>query len=59
MQSELEKQLSDPDIYSEENKQKLKSLLLEKSETDKNLGNVEMQWMELSEEYESAFALIE
>ncbi len=57
-QSELEKQLSDPDIYLEQNKQQLKSLLLEKSELDKKLETVEMQWMEISEEYESAAALI-
>ncbi len=57
-QGELEKLLSDPDIYSEENKQKLKNLVLEKSEIDKKLEMIEMQWMEISEEYETAAALI-
>jgi ATP-binding cassette subfamily F protein 3 len=57
--SELEKHLANPDIYTEENKERLKKYLLEKSEIDKNLENVEVKWMEISEEYENAAAEIE
>ena len=57
-QSELEKQLADPDIYTDENKEILKTFLLEKSKVDKDLMGVEAEWMEISEEYENAAALI-
>ena len=57
-QSELEKQLADPDSYTEENKENLKRYVLTKSELDKKLAVVEAQWMEISEEYENASALI-
>lgn len=50
----LEKQLADPDIYKDENKDKLKRCLLEKSEIDKSLQAVEMDWMEAGEAYEEA-----
>ena len=54
----LEKQLSDPDIYNDENKESLKKLLFEKSKLDKELDAIESQWMEVTEELEVASALI-
>jgi ATP-binding cassette subfamily F protein 3 len=45
--------LADPDSYLEENKEKLKKDLFEKSVIDKELDTVEVEWMELSETYES------
>ena len=57
--SKLENRLASPDIYNEENKEQLKKYLLEKSQLDKNLEVVEAKWMEISEEYENASALIE
>ena len=51
---ELEKTLADPDIYLEENKEKLKQCLLDKSEVDKSLEAIEMDWMEAGEAYEAA-----
>lgn len=54
--AELEKQLADPDIYSEHNKEKLKALLLKKSEVDGKLEEVELAWMEAAEEYEQAMS---
>lgn len=53
-QSKLETTLADTEIYSEQNKESLKKVLLEKSEVDKNLALVESEWMALSEEYEQA-----
>ncbi|HRJ51540.1 MAG TPA: ATP-binding cassette domain-containing protein [Candidatus Thiothrix moscowensis] len=52
----LETQLADPDIYNEANKNRLKQLLLDKSNTDAKLEEVEMAWMEASEAYETASA---
>ena len=54
--AELEKQLADPDIYSEQNKEKLKALLLKKSDIDGQLEETEMAWMEAAEEYEQAMS---
>jgi len=54
----LEKVLADPDIYIEENKEKLKTTLLEKSQSDKALQEIEADWMESSEEYEEAMQAI-
>ncbi len=56
---ELEKQLADPDIYLEEEKESLKKVLFDKTKIDKELNEVEAQWMEFSEEIENASALIE
>ena len=53
-QSSLEMSLANPDSYLEENKEALKSNLLKKSDIDKALQKVENEWMELSEQYESA-----
>ena len=55
-QQKLEKLLADPSIYQDENKNKLKKALLEKITVDKKLEDIEMQWMEASEEYEQKLA---
>ena len=55
-QAELENTLADPNIYTEDNKEKLKKALLQKREIDKSLEDIEMQWMEASEDYEQQFA---
>ena len=52
-QAKLEATLVDADSYLDENKEQLKKNLLEKSEVDKALEAVEMEWMELGEEYET------
>jgi len=54
----LEKQLADPDIYLEEKKGNLKKVLFDKTKIDKELNEVEAQWMELSEEIENASVFI-
>ena len=51
-QQQLENTLAEPSIYQDENKNKLKKALLEKITVDKKLEDIEMQWMEASEEYE-------
>ncbi len=51
-QQQLETSLADPSIYQAENKNKLKQTLVTKSKVDKSLEEIEMQWMEVSEEYE-------
>ena len=48
-QTELEQQLADPDIYAEENKQKLQACLLKKADVDKRCEAIEEEWMEASE----------
>ncbi len=50
----LEEKLADNDIYSEANKDTLKSILEEQGLVDNNLQQVEMDWLEVSEELESA-----
>ncbi|PID45928.1 MAG: ABC transporter ATP-binding protein [Proteobacteria bacterium] len=50
----LEKQLANPDIYAEENKNTLKELLLKKRDVDASVEEAELAWMEASEAYESA-----
>ena len=55
-QQQLEGALADPSIYQDENKVKLKKALVEKSTVDKKLEDIEMQWMEASEDYEQKFA---
>ena len=51
---ELEKQLADPDIYLEDNKDKLKALLLKKRDVDAEIEEAELAWMDASEAYEQA-----
>ncbi len=55
-QQQLENTLAEPSIYQDENKNKLKKALLEKITVDKKLEDIEMQWMEASEEYEQKLA---
>lgn len=50
----LEEKLADNDIYSENNKEKLKKLLEEQGQVENNLQQVEMDWLEISEELEIA-----
>ncbi len=48
----LESRLSEADLYSEENKQQLKQLLLEKADVDRQHEAVEIDWMDASEQLE-------
>jgi len=48
-QKELEQQLAEPDIYSDTQKETLKTLLAKKIEVDKALEIAETEWMELEE----------
>ena len=50
----LEEQLADNDIYSEDNKDNLKKLLEEQGQVESRLQQVEMDWLEVSEELELA-----
>lgn len=50
----LEAVLADPESYTEANKTKLKQCLLDKSILEARLETVELEWMTLSEEYETA-----
>ncbi len=52
----LDAQLADSELYSDDNKEKLKQLLREKGELDQSLEQAEEQWMELGEELEAAQA---
>jgi ATP-binding cassette subfamily F protein 3 len=52
-QAKLEAVLADPGTYLDDNKEQLKQKLLQKSEVDKALEMVEVEWMELSEAYEA------
>ena len=51
--SEIDQQLSENDIYAEENRQKLQQLLIDKSEFDKAHEALELEWLECSEELEN------
>jgi len=48
----IETQLSDSDIYTNENKDKLKDLLLQQGDINKLLEELEEQWLELHDELE-------
>jgi ATP-binding cassette subfamily F protein 3 len=54
--AELERQLADPEIYSEQNKSKLRECLLEKADVDKQCDDVETEWMQASEELDDLTA---
>lgn len=54
--SKLEEALADPESYTEANKTQLKQWLLDKSALEAKLETVELEWMTLSEEYETALA---
>jgi ATP-binding cassette subfamily F protein 3 len=49
---EINQQLSDSDIYAEQNKQKLQQLLLKKAELDKTHEINELDWLDSSEKLE-------
>ncbi len=53
----INQQLSDSDIYAEQNKQKLQLLLLEKAELDKIHEANELDWLDSSEELEKSSLL--
>ena len=48
----LEQKLASNDVYSESNKDALKKLLQEQGQVDSSLQQVEMDWLEVSEELE-------
>jgi ATP-binding cassette subfamily F protein 3 len=48
-QQELEQQLAEPTIYSEENKEQLKKLLSQKAQVDTALEQAELDWMTAEE----------
>ncbi len=50
--SDIETQLADPDIYNEENKEKLKQLLADQAYMQKEWDDAEMEWLEASEQHE-------
>ena len=50
--AEIEQQLAEPNLYNDENKEKLKSILTDQAYIQKELDQAEMQWMEASQEYE-------
>jgi ATP-binding cassette subfamily F protein 3 len=54
--TELEEKLADNKIYNDKNKEQLKLLLEEQGKVDSSLQQVEMDWLEVSEELESANA---
>jgi len=53
-QSELERSLAEPGLYSEENRDQLKALLLEKAEVDSRCESAETEWLEVFELLEAA-----
>lgn len=53
----LEEQLADADLYADENKEKLKTLLMQQSELKTELEQAELDWFEASEALEAAQAV--
>ena len=53
-QEKIQTLLADSNVYEAANKDKLKQLLLDKKNNDKQLEDIEEQWMEASETYEDA-----
>jgi ATP-binding cassette subfamily F protein 3 len=51
-QTQIDQQLSDNNIYSDDNKQPLKKLLIEKAELEKSHESAEFDWLEANEELE-------
>jgi ATP-binding cassette subfamily F protein 3 len=52
--SALESELADPAIYEAGNKERLKQLLAEQNSTTQELADIELHWLELSEQLEGA-----
>lgn len=48
----INEQLSDNNIYSDDNKNKLKQLILDKASLEKSHDNAELEWLEVHEEIE-------
>ncbi|MCF7969906.1 MAG: ATP-binding cassette domain-containing protein [Methylococcaceae bacterium] len=53
-QKQLEEELADSSLYDDANKARLKQVLQEKTQIDKALEEAEMEWMEISEQLETA-----
>lgn len=51
--ADIESTLSEPDLYNDENKAKLKTLLLDQASQKQNLEEAEMLWMDAQEQLES------
>ena len=58
-QAQMESELADPSIYNAENKDKMLKLLQQKTETDQQYEEAEMQWLETSEELELLREMVE
>ncbi len=54
LQQQLEQELADPELYSDQNKERLKQLLVSKAEVDTALEQAEAEWMEAEEQLERA-----
>jgi ATP-binding cassette subfamily F protein 3 len=52
-QTELERRLTDPDLYAEHNKERLKTLLREKAEVDGTCERLEADWLAACEQLEA------
>jgi ATP-binding cassette subfamily F protein 3 len=50
----IEQQLADPELYNEENTEKMTSLIQDKAYLAKDISELEEQWMEAAERYEEA-----
>jgi ATP-binding cassette subfamily F protein 3 len=54
--AQLEEKLGDSELYSDAKKEVLKQVLLDKANVDNDLEVIEMEWMEVLEQYEIAQA---
>jgi ATP-binding cassette subfamily F protein 3 len=54
--AQLEEKLGDSELYSDAKKEVLKQVLLDKANVDNDLEAIEMEWMEVLEQYEIAQA---
>ncbi len=50
----IEQRLADPDLYSDENAEKMTALMQDKAYLAKDISELEEQWMATAEEYEDA-----
>ena len=57
-QRQLEVELADPELYSDQHKERLKILLARKAEVDKALEEAESEWLDAEERLETAKAEI-
>jgi ATP-binding cassette subfamily F protein 3 len=51
--AEIDRQLSDSDIYTDQNKQKLQELLLKKTDLDRSHETAENEWFEYNDELDN------